>query len=236
MKHLLTPIVSCVIIGTTQFCAMAQRQFGLKKLVLSLAFVLMSSTYVIANNSDNSPAIISKFEIASCEVLGLDEGSYSKYGFKKNDCETGGYSFFSPFYLNPSLAYAKIDSERLEDKVNITVKYEEEKHSFSVEDIKISENGTIAEFNIVKDNVVYPSKLYGSNLSTENILETFSNFDNTPVISEEACPPCIFAIIVVVADTIADICKNAQEQCSDCNGKLTVTACGCTCEEKPKAE
>lgn len=173
--------------------------------------------------------VVHSFQIANFEVLNLDTQVYSQVSFKENDCETGGYSFFSPFHRDTNLAYATYSTKIVEDEVFISIHKGEDVLDYSIAAIELSEDNTIAEIDIKRENFLFKSKLKGENLSTQEILEMFHPTADQHVIQQEACPVCVVIIAVIIADTVSDMCKNAQEQCRNCTGTLEVGACSCSC-------
>lgn len=198
----------------------------MKHLFLFITVILFSSS-LIANTlpTKDSEAKITKFEISNMEVLNLDNGFIGNYTYKRNNCEDEGYSFFSPFYEQPQLIDSKITSFKTDNGIDITLSGENFSSNFRLSNIKISNDKSIADIDIVKEGVTYKSKLYGVNLSKAFIFENFSKFKETSMFYDEDCPPCF--VVGVIA--IASMCKNAQEACSPCNGNLTVYICGCSC-------
>lgn len=199
----------------------------MKNLFLFIS-VLFFSNWLIANIIPPEIDVpkITKFEISNIEVLNLDVGYIGNYKFKRNNCEDGGYSFFSPFYEQPQLIGSTITSTSYDKGVEVTVKGDGFSSNFKISNIKISNNNSIASIDIIKGEVTYKSKIYGKNLSEDYIVEEFSDFNENSIFYEEDCPPCV--VIGVIA--IAAICESAQSACSPCNGNLLVYACGCSCE------
>lgn len=173
--------------------------------------------------------VVSNFQIANFEVLNLDSKVYSQVSFKENDCETGGYSFFSPFHRDANLAYATYSIQvEDDDEVFISIKKEDDVLDYSIVSIKLSENNTEAEIDIKQGNFIFKSILNGENLSKEGILEMFSPISNQYLVQQEACPPCLLIAAIIIADTASEMCKNAQEQCGNCTGTYEVGICSCT--------
>ncbi|MBA3987224.1 MAG: hypothetical protein H0X63_11785 [Flavobacteriales bacterium] len=198
----------------------------MKNLFLTL-FVVLLNSLLFANEI---PEIklepkITKFEISNIEISNLDSGYIGNYLFKRNNCEDEGYSFFSPFYEQPQLMGSRITSSSIDGDVNVLLSGDNFVSKFKISNIKMSNNNSTAEVDILKEGVLYKSKLHGENLSENFILEKFSTFYDDSIFYDEDCPPCVvIGIIAVVA-----ICENAASACTPCNGTLHVYSCSCSC-------
>lgn len=191
-----------------------------------LAFV--ASALAETTNAVSPNFVVNKFQIAQFEVLNLDSSYYSEFLFKENNCETSGYSFFSPFYLDKDLAYAKLTSYVKEDEAFISVDKEGAKFNYYISDITISSDGTSAEMNVNSENTIYKSMLYGENLTKEDVLSLFSASSGLDLVQAPACPPCALAALIIIADVVTDVCETAQNACNDCE-KRKVGFCTCEC-------
>ncbi len=189
---------------------------------------MLINVFAFAANNNGENPIITKFSMSNFELLNLDNGNYK---FKKIHCSDGGYSFFSPYYVKPDLISSTINSNKKDNEIEITIKGEKEETMFSISNFSVSDDKSVASFDIKKGNFIYPSKIFGTNLSTEYIKNSFSEFNNTPVLSQGECPWCVVAIVVAAA--IAEACENAQSSCTPCNGTLTVGSCSCSCKPIP---
>lgn len=188
------------------------------------------SVNVYADNNPSVKSVISKVEIANFEILNMDKLFFSQILFKQNNCETDGYSFFSPYNLDKNLMNDTFSSEYTNGEISVTIHRNEEDVNFTISDIIISEEGTLAELNIAKENSIYISKIHGTDLTVDGIIASFSNNENQSLIQVEPCTLCVLAAIIVIADSVDPICKNGQEDSSTCNGILTVEECNCSCE------
>lgn len=201
-------------------------------LLVMVLFAFSANTFSKVSNELPKDFVVSSFQIANFEALNLDSKVYSQVTFKENDCETGGYSFFSPFHLDANLAYATYSTKVEEDEVFISIKKGEDVLDYNIVTIELSEDNTEASINIKRENFIFKSILNGENLSKEGILEMFNPTSDQYLIQQEACPVCVVVIAVIVADTVSDMCKNAQEQYRNCSGTLEVGACSCSCTPK----
>lgn len=202
----------------------------MKKQIILLLMLFVFHVNAFSRLSKELPKnyVVSKFQLANFEALNLDAKEYSKVTFKKNDCETGGYSFFSPFYLNENLAYTTY-SLRIEeeDEIFISIKKGDDLLDYSIIFIDISEDKTEAKVNIKRKNLIFKSLLIGENLSKEGILKMFRPTSDQHLVQQEACPACVVIILAIIADTVSSICKNTQEQYRNCNASIEVGACSC---------
>jgi hypothetical protein len=205
----------------------------MKNLIYSLAFLLIGS-FAFANKNSAETIIpkLSKFQLANLEVSNLDTEVISNYLFKKNNCETGGFSFFSPFHEVAGLANSRFNSYVDKDgNVNIEVNYNDKKNIIKLTNLSISEDGTQAFVDVETNNTIFKSSFMGENLNIDFIKNKFASI-NSSFITEDACPPCIYIAIVVISAAVTKICTDASSACNPCNGKLTVSACSCSCEPK----
>lgn len=203
----------------------------MKNLFFSLALMLIG-VVGIANGSSTETIVpkLSKFQLANLEVSNLDTEVISNYLFKKNNCETGGFSFFSPFHEIADLANSRFNSFVDKDgNVNIEVNYNNKKNIIKLTNLIVSDDGTKAFVNVETNNTVFKSSFIGENLNIDFIKSKFASI-NDSFITDDACPPCIYIAIVAVAAAVTKICTDASSACNPCNGKLTVSACGCSCE------
>lgn len=63
----------------------------------------------------------------------------------------------------------KVNNEGIDAKINFIENFIE----FKFDNVEVSTDGKSAEFNIVKGNYVYTSKLHGDNLTKEGIIALF---------------------------------------------------------------
>ncbi len=193
-------------------------------LYLLIGFILaVGSSY--ANSLPPATPKLIKFEISHYEVSNLDSGNIGKTRFQRNDCETGGYSLFNPFYEKTELLNAEVTSVRREKEVEINLMGKNLSENFILRNISIDEKNSIAQLDIVKGNVTFESKFYGDNLSEKFILDQFSAFQYNSLVAAEDCPPCVVVGILAIAAA----CETASQGCSPCNGTLVVGACSCSC-------
>lgn len=179
----------------------------------------------------NTDPIIEKIELANFEILNVNSESIRDLKFKRNDCKTGGFSFFSPFYEVKGLEKAVINSNVNEEKVQLNLKYDNNNYNLTISNFIISEDGKTAEFETEIDNFVFKSAFHGLNLTKEFILNSFSNGKESTLLNLD-CPPCAYVAYVAVAATVTYLCHEAQTACSPCDGRLSVGACSCTCIPK----
>lgn len=156
-------------------------------------------------------------------VENLDTG---KFLFRKDLCETSGYTYFNPFFLKPEVLGTKITSHSIDDGVKIEFKGNGFFSSLIVKDIDILENGKLAVFKIEREGVSISSKIVGENITKDYLIESIKNLNNTEFYADKACPLCI----VLIVAAIVEVCENAQNACSPCNGHLTVGPCSCSCK------
>ena len=191
--------------------------------------LLISSVSLFAFNAKNeTEPVFKSIEFANIELLNLEKDHFGDFLFKKNDCETGGFSFFSPFHEAPSLSSSVISSEKISNLVKINVKTIDNEFNFTIDNVSISENGEIATFDAKIGNLIFPTKINGSELSVENVLAKFSNFKNSNIIAED-CGSCAAFVLAYITYQVSQLCQNVQNTCSPCNGALTVGACSCSC-------
>lgn len=198
----------------------------MKNLFLSLTFML-TSVFSFANTDP----IIEKIVLANFEVLNVNSESIRDLKFKRNDCQTGGFSYFSPFYEVKGLEKSVISSRVNDDKVQLNLKYDNSNYNLTLSNFVISEDGKSAEFETEIDNFVFKSALQGFNLSKEFILNSFTNIEDSTLLNK-VCPPCAYVAYIAVAATITYLCHEAQTACSPCDGRLSVGACSCSCIPK----
>lgn len=207
------------------------KRFNILFLFLLVGTGILGVKASTINDTPKILATIYKFEFANYEILNLDKTSYSEILFKENNCESRGYSFFSPFHLKEELLSSKINSELVDNSVRMTVSFNSEVHHLFISDIVISKDNSYAEFNLKKEEVIYLSKVHGSNLSVEILLDAFSNLEDDNVLQAEICPPCLLAATVIAVDAVVvNKCKSSQQANSPCNGVMKVAACSCSCE------
>lgn len=200
----------------------------MKNVFFSLAFMLIGS-FAFATETPT----LSKFKLANLEVLNLDKGNISNFLFKNNNCETGGFSFFSPFNEVEGLAFAKYSSSiDNEGNIIIEVNYNGKTNEIKLTNFNISDDGTQAFVDVENNNTVFKSSFIGENLNLDFLKNQFSNINNSSLISQEACPPCAVIAVAIIGSAVTKICTDASNACSPCNGKLTVGACSCSCEPK----
>jgi hypothetical protein len=206
----------------------------MKNLFFSLAFMLIGS-FTFANNNPFATEIptLSKFKLANLEVLNLDKGNVSNFLFKNNNCETGGFSFFSPFNQVEGLAFAKYNSSiDSEGNIIIEVNFSGKTTEIKLTNFKISEDGTQAFMDVKNNNIVFKSSFIGENLNLDFLKNQFANIKNSPLVSQLGCPPCAVVAVATIAGAVVKICTEASNACSPCNGNLTVGACSCSCVPK----
>lgn len=196
--------------------------------LLCLSFLLSVGPSFSNSIPPAAPKFI-KFEISNYEISNLDAGNIGKTRFQKNDCETGGYSLFNPFYERTELLDAKVTAVRGENEVQIILEGKNLSETIVLKNIEIDNDNSIAELNIVKGNVIFESKFYGENLSEKFILDSFSSYAYNSLVAEEDCPPCVIVGILAIAAA----CETASSGCTPCNGTLTVGACSCSCTPNP---
>ncbi len=204
----------------------------MKNLFLSLAFMLVGS-YTFAEN--NSPVTevpkISKFTLANLEILNIEKGAISNFLFKKNNCKTGGYSFYNPFNEIEGLAFGKCSSTiDIDGNIVLEVNYNDINNVIKLTNFEVSKDGKQAFVNVENNNIIYKSSFMGENLNVNFIKNMFSNINKSSLISKEDCPPCAYIAVVAISAAVTKICTDASNACSPCNGKLTVSACGCSCD------
>lgn len=197
----------------------------MKTFFLSLAFLLVG-TFSLANDGLNNNPIIKQFAISNYEVLNIDTGEFL---FKKNNCDDGGYSFFSPFNSNPELLETSFQSRIENDnEVVLTTNTDGIASKYIINNFKEVENGSKVTFDINIGNTVFNSQITGSNLTVESVKQ-FLGSTNDQVIISKLCPPCVYVAVVAVTAAVTKICTNASSACGNCNGKLEVSACSCSC-------
>ncbi len=179
----------------------------------------------------NTDPIIKKIAIANFEVLNVNSESIIDLKFKRNDCKTGGFSYFSPFYEVKGLEKAVINSNVSEEKVELNLKYDNNNYNLTLSNFVISEDGNTAEFETEIGNFVFKTVFQGLNLTKESILNSFSSAKESTLLNL-VCPPCAYVAYAAVAATVTYLCHEAQTACSPCDGRLSVGACSCSCIPK----
>lgn len=200
----------------------------MKFYALIFTFILsLISISAMANDSTKDP-LISTFIISNLEIQDLDKGYLGNVDFKKNDCKTGGFSYFNPLYDNPDILTTNASATLDGDTINILVNSQTSKTEFSISNINVSKDGSNAKIDIIKNGITFKSEILGRNLTKQFLIDTFSTFNNSNLFEYEDCPPCV--VIGIIAVVV--ICDEAQGKCSPCDGTLVVEACGCSCTPK----
>ncbi len=181
---------------------------------------MLNGTLAFSNFLENEPSI-TNFFISNTEVQNLDNG---KYLFKRTDCETMGYSFYSPYHENPNLVESIISINENNNDIEVEISSNSSNYKATLSEFSVNKDRTAVSFNVKKGNVIFESQMLGENLTVDYVKNSILNLNDMPTINED-CPICV--VVVVVA--IAEVCLNAQEACSPCNGSLTVGACSCSC-------
>lgn len=195
----------------------------MKTTFLTIIFSILC-TVAFGNESKLSPPSISKMEISNLEILNLDTGNYL---FKRNNCDNEGFSMFNPFFENPELGLSEIKSTLENDEINFSILNSKMSENINLKNFTLSEDKSSVIFEATKLGVTFPVKIYGENLTIEYVKNYF-NSASSSLAAAPKCGPCIgLAIVAIMA-----ICENASSGCTPCNGKLTVKACGCSCEPK----
>lgn len=177
---------------------------------------------------DGKEPVLNRFEISNFELTNLETGSFTKYLFKKNNCETGGYSFFSPFYEDKSLPASKVDAIVKGSEIRVKLKNEGKTFDFVISDFKVSEEKNVIDFIVTKDNYRFPCKLFGVYLTEKYVFSLFNKLTDVSVVKDNH-QACGITTMVYVAYQVIETNKNVQNACFPCNGTLKVQKCSCEC-------
>lgn len=203
----------------------------MKNLFLKLVVTVFFVSNVFANETQSDQVmVINNFKISNLEIIKNEKKSGLNYKFKRTDCATGGYSFFVPFYENNDLTNSKINSHSENGNIIFNVKNESFSSNFTISDLSVNEDNTMATFNVKKGNLIFPASIEGFNLTKEKLTEELSNFSDHPTLSEEDCPLCVIIVVVIISDS----CEDARNACIGCTGDLVVGFCSCSCTQSQK--
>lgn len=200
----------------------------MKKISSVLFSILLSIALMSALNISTKEPQVNRFEIANLEVSNLETGSFSKYLFKKINCENGGYAFFSPFYEDKTLSNCKVDAIIKGNEVKVVLKNDNKPFDFTISDFKVSEDKNTVDFIITKDNYKFPSKVIGVNLTEKYVINTFQKLSDINI-SKDNYPSSAIIISVYTSYQMMEATKNVQNACFPCNGTLKVQRCACDC-------
>lgn len=176
----------------------------------------------------NEP-IVENFGIANYEVKNINTG---RFLFKKSNCTDNGYSFFSPFNINPELLSASYKTTSNDKgEVIITTNIGGNSTEYKMANFNVDKSGSFVSFDILVGKYIFKSTIQGRNLTSKFLLNYFDN-SSTSVYFSQACPPCAVFVVAVVASAAVKICTDASSACSPCNGTLIVSACSCSCQPK----
>lgn len=200
----------------------------MRKLKALVMVTFICSAILYANNNMNKEPQVNRFEIANLEVSNLETGSFSKYLFKKINCENGGYAFFSPFYEDKTLSNCKVDAIIKGNEVKVVLKNDNKPFDFTISDFKVSEDKNTVDFIITKDNYKFPSKVIGVNLTEKYVINTFQKLSDINI-SKDNYPSSAIIISVYTSYQMMEATKNVQNACFPCNGTLKVQRCACDC-------
>lgn len=192
----------------------------MKNLFLTFIFVLIGN-FAFGNSVEKNP-VITNFFIGDTEVKNLDSG---RFLFKRTNCEDNGYSYYSPYYENSNLLEAKVFAEIKGEDIEVSVLENGSKINATISNFVLNKDKNTVSFDVKKGNVVFKSKMVGKNLSIDYVRSAFLNLNDSPSLDKD-CPMCVVAIVL----TAAKVCKDAQSECSPCNGTLEVSLCSCSCK------